>query len=148
MFKNGGQKWLPLVEVSPDQGVPYSTVLRRSLSSFTKSVHSKSYRAPKICDLLSSLWFLLSFPVLIVTCAVRSFRAQIYKHIGSEGIQNCVEFPFPVSLKLLLFHSSISLSPCLCVSHTLPVSWAWSSDSVHGCVCVCVMFFFVCVCVQ
>lgn len=36
-----------------------SFALRRSLSSFTKSVHSKSYGAPKICDLLSSLWFLL-----------------------------------------------------------------------------------------
>lgn len=48
------------------------------------------------CDPLRVLLLL----VLIVTCAVRSLRAHIYKHIGSKGIQNCVEFPFPVSQRL------------------------------------------------
>lgn len=101
-------------------------------------------------DLWSLVLFqiLLSFPVLIVTCAVCSFRAQIYKHIGSEGIQNHVEFPFPVSLKLLLFCSLFLLSVPLRFSYPSclmgMVFWlcAW--------VCVWCVFFVFCsrVCVS
>lgn len=44
--KNGGQKWLPLVEVSSEHHVAYiqSVCLKTfSLSAFTKSFHCKSY---------------------------------------------------------------------------------------------------------
>lgn len=132
-------RFLPIGVYHIRQSVSFA--LRRLLSSFTKSVHSKSYRAPKICDLSSSLRFSLSFPVLIVTCAVCSFRALIYKHIGSLGIQNCVEFPLPVSLKLHVSSPflSVFLTPSLSHGHGLLTLCVCDGFCVLSGVLVCEM---------
>lgn len=103
--------WLRFFPISVDH-IRVSFAFRRCLPSFTNSSQQK------ICDLSSSLWFSLSSPVLIVTCAVRSFRARIYEHIGSEGI----------SLPCLAKNSFFSLSVFLIRS-----LFSWSSDSVHVC---------------
>lgn len=40
-FKNGGQKWLPLVEVSPDPGVPYLPVRQFCLKTHSHHLQSQ-----------------------------------------------------------------------------------------------------------
>lgn len=108
----------------------------------------------KICVLSSSLWFSLSVPVLIVTFAVRSFRAQIYKHIGSEGILKRCGISLPCLTKapsspFFFFSPSLARSPsrghgpltlCMCVALFVLVCvcvCVCVCKSITACVCVC-----------
>lgn len=144
--------WLRSLPISVYHICHVSFALRRSFTfplstSFTKSVHSKSHGAPKIRDLLSSTRVLGSlFPVLIVTCAIRSFRAQIYKHIGSTGIKKLCGISLPCLTKT-------PLSICLFRSPRASVFLIPSPSPGHGlltlCMGVCVCFLYVfCNCVS
>lgn len=108
-----------------------------SLSSFTKSVHSKSYRALTIRELQSSLWFSLSFPILIVTCAVRPFRAHIRTRWEWGNSKLCGIF-LPFSLKVLfpLVSFALPVPPCFSYNFLSP-----GHSRLTLCMGVCVMFF-------